>query len=211
MSTFHPMIPLTINSLLLGLGAGCASLPVSDETSPHAGHARPHGAHHQTPTYAATTAPPIFINVDVTTDQTGRLPPHEVARLTNLVEDTVQQTGYATSWPGPLPTSAELRTRHSRAFAVASSVTQVDVMKRGARVHIACQVSVTISPWNGTDGDERWAAGSTAHASGTGNVTAGPSRAQLERAIQDCTRQLVEDLTSRQVLPFLRRVASAPI
>ena len=71
---------------------------------------------------AATKGPPVFVNVDATMDQSKRLPKDASLNVTKIVKSKVEGTGYATTWPGGLPTQAELSSSRSRAFIVAASV-----------------------------------------------------------------------------------------
>ena len=86
---------------------------------------RPH--HHATPDpVPAGDKPPVFINIDPSTDQSRKLPMDVTDRLTRVVKRNVEKTGYSTSWPGGLPTSAELSSSRSRAFIIASTVKRRD-------------------------------------------------------------------------------------
>src|SRR5688572_25799077 len=71
---------------------------------------------------ATSGAPAVFVNIDNATDQSNKLPTGVSQRLTRIVKSGVERTGYSTSWPGGLPTSADLSSSRSRAFIVAASV-----------------------------------------------------------------------------------------
>jgi hypothetical protein len=154
--------------------------------------------------------PPVFVNVDSTTDQTKRLPSDTGDRLTKMLRQSVESTGYSTSWPGGLPTSAELTSNRSRAFIVAGTVKRVELAAAGAKTQITCTVGVRIAPWMGKDGGERWEANRAAAASGSAKVLTGSRDRDVQRGIRDCVEAVVEDVTSRQVLPFLKQVAKTP-
>jgi hypothetical protein len=152
--------------------------------------------------------PPVFVNVDPTTDQTKQLPGDTGDRLTRILRKSVESTGYSTSWPGGLPTSAELSTNRSRAFIVAGTVRKVDIAKVGGRTQITCTVGVRIAPWMGKDGGERWEANRAASANGSAKVQTGNRDRDVQGGIRDCVEAVVEDVTARQVLPFLKQIAS---
>lgn len=154
--------------------------------------------------------PPVFVNVDPTTDQSKRLPSDAGARLTSMLRQSVESTGYSTSWPGGLPTSAELTSNRSRAFIVAGTVKRVELAQVGGRTQITCTVAVRIAPWMGKDGGERWEANRAASASGSAKATTGSRDRDVQRGIRDCVEAVIEDVTSRQVLPFLKQIAKAP-
>lgn len=155
----------------------------------------------------ASTMPAVFINVDATQDQSKQLPPGGGERLVRIVKANVERTGYATTWPGGLPTSAELTTARSRAFIVASTVKKIEITKTGRQAQIACTVSVRIAPWTGRDGGERWEAKRAASASGSAKATTGSRERDIQDGVRDCLEAVAEDVTARQVVPFLKRVA----
>ncbi|HLL23334.1 MAG TPA: hypothetical protein VK427_14450, partial [Kofleriaceae bacterium] len=155
-------------------------------------------------------APSVFVNIDATTDQSNKLPTGVGARLTRIVKSSVERTGYATTWPGnALPTSADLTSSRSRAFIVASTVKKVDITKAGRQTQIACTVVLRIAPWNGTDGGERWEANKAASASGSAKATTGLRDRDIQGGVRDCVEAVAEDVTARQVVPFLKRLAQA--
>jgi hypothetical protein len=153
--------------------------------------------------------PPVFVNVDATTDQSKQLPNGTSERLTRLLKKSVESTGYATTWPGGLPTSAELASSQSRAFIVAGTVKKIEITKVGTKTQIACTVAVRVAPWMGKDGGERWEANRAASASGSASAMTGSRDRDVERGLRDCVEAVAEDVTARQVLPFLKQVASA--
>lgn len=155
--------------------------------------------------------PPVFVNVDPTIDQSKRLSKDASERVNKIVKSNVDRTGYATSWPGgTLPTQAELSSSRSRAFIVASTVKKVDITKAGTQTQIACTVTVRVAPWQGKDGGEKWEANKAASASGSAKATTGNREREIEGGVRDCIEAVAEDVTSRQVVPFLKRVAVVP-
>lgn len=153
--------------------------------------------------------PAVFVNVDATTDQSKQLPSDAGDRLTKLLRRSVESTGFATSWPGGLPTSAELTSNRSRAFILSGTVKKVEITRMGAKTQIACTVAVRVAPWMGKDGGERWEANRAASASGTAKAMTGNRERDVESGLRDCIEAVAEDVTARQVLPFLKQVASA--
>jgi hypothetical protein len=154
--------------------------------------------------------PPVFVNVDPTIDQSKRLSKDAGERVNRIVKNNVERTGYATSWPGGLPTQAELSSSRSRAFIVASTVKKVDITKSGTQTQIACTVTVRVAPWQGKDGGEKWEANKAASASGSAKATTGNREREIEGGVRDCIEAVAEDVTARQVVPFLKRVAIVP-
>lgn len=156
------------------------------------------------------SGPAVFVTVDKTIDQSKQLPAGGGARLEKILKDSVGRTGYATSWPGGgMPTSADLDAHSSRGFIVASTVKKIEITKVGSQTQIACKVEVRIAPWTGRDGGERWEAHRAASASGSAKATVGSSPRLVTAGVNDCLEAVAENVTAQQVMPFLKRLASA--
>ncbi|HWU89821.1 MAG TPA: hypothetical protein VN253_21315, partial [Kofleriaceae bacterium] len=97
----------------------------------------------------------------------------------------------------------------SRAFIVAGTVKKIEITKVGAQTHIACTVAVRVAPWMGKDGGERWEANRAASASGSAKATTSNRDRDVQTGLRECVEAVAEDVTARQVLPFLKQVASA--
>ncbi len=153
--------------------------------------------------------PAVFVHVDSVLDATKKLPPGGTDNLGKVVTKSVERTGYATSWPGGgVPSSAELGKVH--AFIVASTVKAIDVTKSGRQTSIACTVQIRVAPWGGRDSGERWEANKAASASGTAKASTGTGDRDIQSGVKDCIEAVGEDVTTRQVVPFLKKLASAP-
>ncbi len=161
--------------------------------------------------HSSGNKPSVFVNVDPTIDQSKRLSKDASERVNKIVKTNVERTGYPTSWPGgTLPTQAELSSSRSRAFIVASTVKKVDITKTGTQTQIQCTVTVRVAPWQGKDGGEKWEANKAASASGSAKATTGNRAREIEGGVRDCIEAVAEDVTARQVVPFLKRVAVVP-
>ncbi len=156
--------------------------------------------------------PEVLVKIDPATDQSRKAPGDASERLTHVVKASIERTGYATSWPGGLPTSADLASARSRAFIVASTVKKIDISRVGHQTQIACTVQIRVAPWSGSDGGEKWEVSKAAQAQGSAKATTGPSPREINGGVRDCLEAVAEDITARQIVPFLKRlvVASAP-
>jgi hypothetical protein len=160
---------------------------------------------------AGSSKPSVFVNIDSATDQSRKAPKDAPDRLTRIVKKSIERTGYATTWPGGLPTSKELSQHNSQAYIVAANVKKIDVTKGARQTTIACTVAIRVAPWSGKDGGERWEANKAASASGSAKaMTSGNSEKAVMSGMHDCLEAVAEDVTNRQVVPFLRRVAATP-
>jgi hypothetical protein len=152
--------------------------------------------------------PGVFVNIDNTTDQSKVAPSDIAERLSRIVRKSIERTGYSTTWPGPLPTQTELASSHSRAFIVASTVKKVEFSKVSRQTQISCKVEIRVAPWSGVDGGEKWEANKAASASGSAKAMTGNSDREIAGGVRDCLEAVAEDVTDRQILPFLKRLAA---
>lgn len=153
--------------------------------------------------------PAVLVNIDSATDQSKVAPVDAPERLSRLLRKSMERSGYATSWPGGPPTQVELASSHARAFIVASTVKKVEISKVSHQTQISCKVEIRVAPWSGTDGGEKWEANKAASASGSAKAMTGNSDREIAGGVRDCIEAVAEDVTSRQVLPFLKRLANA--
>ncbi|MBC7974947.1 MAG: HEAT repeat domain-containing protein [Myxococcales bacterium] len=158
---------------------------------------------------AKANTPGVFVNIDSATDQSRLAPSDTGERLTRILKRGIERTGYATTWPGGLPTQVELTASHARAFIVATSVKKIEISKVSHRTQVSCRVEIRIAPWSGTDGGEKWEANKAASASGSAKAMTGNSDREVAGGVRDCLEAVAEDVTSRQVMPFLKRLANA--
>jgi hypothetical protein len=154
------------------------------------------------------STPQVFVNIDSATDQTKKAPTGAADRVTSVVKRGIEKTGYSTSWPGGLPTSAQLSSSKAQAFIVASTVKKIDIQRGGRSTTVACSVSIRVAPWTGKDGGETWEANRAASAQGSAKATTGNSDRDVNGGVKDCLEAVTEDVTARQVVPFLKRLAA---
>jgi len=156
-----------------------------------------------------TDKPGVFVNVDHTTDQSKVAPSDAGERLAKILRKNVERTGYATSWPGGLPTQTELTSNHARAFIIAPTVKKIEISKVSRQTQISCKLAIRVAPRSGSAGGEKSDANKAASASGSAKATTGNSDREIASGVRDCLEAVAEDVTTRQVLPFLKRLATA--
>ena len=171
----------------------------------HAGHAETSIA----TTAASSGKPGVFVNVDPTTDQSKIAPSDAGERLATIVKRRVEHTGYATTWPGGLPTQTDLTSAHARAFIVASTVKKIELNRTGRQTQVSCKLEIRVAPWSGSDGGEKWEANRAASASGSAKAMTGSTDREIAGGVRDCLEAVAEDVTDRQILPFLKRLTTA--
>lgn len=150
----------------------------------------------------------VFVTIDATTDQSKRAPSGASERVTKVVKKGIERTGYSTSWPGGVPTSKQLITANSRAFIIASTVKHIGTASLGRQTQIACTVAIRVAPWDGRDGGEKWEASRAASALGSATAVTGNTDREIAGGVTACLETVSADVTARQVLPFLDRLAT---
>ena len=158
----------------------------------------------------AANKPSVFVNIDTMQDQSKKAPKDAPDRVVKIVRRSIEKTGYSTSWPGGLPTSKELSANKAQAYIVAANVKAIDVTKGARQTTIACTVAIRVAPWSGKDGGEKWEANKAASASGSAKAMTGNSDRAVDAGMRDCLEAVAEDVTNRQVVPFLKRLAATP-
>ncbi len=159
------------------------------------------------PTEPVSRSGDVFVHVAKASDLTRQLPSYGSTTVQEAVRGSLRRLAPDYQQSASAPSSAELTSRRLRGFRIGAQVAKVAVQPRGSVSEVRCTVSVRVSPWSGADGAERLAANESASATGNGKVSA-PSR-DTKRAALDCAVAVTEELTARQVVPFLRRVAAA--
>lgn len=161
------------------------------------------------PRDAKVEKPEVFVTIEGMNDQSKVAPSDAGERIARIVKKSVERTGYATSWPGGLPTQIDLTTNHSRAFIVASTVKKIEISKVSRQTQVSCKVEIRVAPWSGTDGGEKWEANKAASASGSAKAVTGNSDRDIASGVRDCIEAVAEDVTARHIMPFLKRLAAA--
>ncbi len=150
----------------------------------------------------------LFVHVGKPNDLTRKLPSGSVEMMQAAVRSALRRNAPdSQTSSGSPPTRSQLASRRLRGFYVGAAVAKVAIESNGSSTEVRCTVSLRVSPWTGSDGNERLVANESATASGSGRVET--SAGDSNRAAADCAVAVSEELTARQVVPFLRRVAAA--
>lgn len=165
----------------------------------------------QATTTSSAAPPAVFVYVASATDGTSKAPADATGRLTTLVRGVVVRRApeLPTQWPGTLPTAKDLDARGTKAWSVSANIASVEIVQRGSMADITCKVQVRVTPWNGTDGAERWVAHKAASASGQGRASTSTSARAIAGGIRDCVMAVAEEVTGNQVVPFLRKMIAS--
>jgi len=152
--------------------------------------------------------PRKFVTVGKTTDPTRRLTRRGRRSMRKLLRFTIRANvpRFSQRWPsGRLPTRGELRAAGTSAYQVRPIVKVLKVRRNGTSARVKCSVKVRVGPWDGRGSRERWVANKTAKASGSGMVTGRNSSRGIAQSKLRCVMAVLEQITTKQVVPFLRR------
>ena len=73
---------------------------------------------------------------------------------------------------------------------------------------MSCKLEIRVAPWSGTDGGEKWEANKAASASGSAKAMTGNTERDITTGMRDCLEAVAEDVTTRQIMPFLKHLAT---
>jgi hypothetical protein len=124
--------------------------------------------------------------------------------MRRALRESAPNFGQATKKDG-LPTQKELRSARSAGFYVNASVQEIQTIKKRGYTEVRCKVGMRVNVWNGKDGEERLLENETAAATGNGRVKGANTKRAVANARRDCINAVVEQLTTRQVVPFIKR------
>ncbi|HTM23098.1 MAG TPA: HEAT repeat domain-containing protein [Kofleriaceae bacterium] len=152
----------------------------------------------------------VFLRVVVNPDPRNRAPRGTTDRMRQTLQETLRRAApeWAQGTDDDLPTKAQLDKNGTKAFIVGAAVANVEVNHSGTRTEIRCSVSVRVAPWQGADGNEVWQADKAASASGNGKVVGASTPTAIDGSKRDCLLAVAEQITARQVVPFLRKMTN---
>ncbi|MBP9085724.1 MAG: HEAT repeat domain-containing protein [Kofleriaceae bacterium] len=160
-----------------------------------------------TPSGSKGAPPAVFVHIDRVGDDSKQASAASITLVSKNVRRAIEDNGFATVWPGGSPSKAELVASRAHAFIVVSTVKKIVVKKKARQAEVSCTVAIRVSPWTGRDGNEVWEANKSASASGSAKTITSNSASEIAAGMQDCLDTLADDITRRQVTPFLRKIA----
>jgi HEAT repeat protein len=117
---------------------------------------------------------------------------------------------YRLRWPGGgLPTQADLQQHEAQGYFVGASVVKLRVQRLGNGAEVQCSVAMHVNAWKGSDTLEKWSEQEAASATGNGKVMSAYTPKDIDKAKCECVLAVAEQVTERQVVPFLRRLVAA--
>ncbi len=152
----------------------------------------------------------VFLHLTEPSDPTHSLSTSVRRELMTAVSRTINKhapTFGMASRKAELPTQSELERQRLHGFYVGAQVAQLTVQRQGSQAEVRCKVAVRVGPWNGRDGGEIIVADRSASASGSARVVGSGSKRGIVLSQRDCVVAVAEEITARQVVPFLERAS----
>ena len=153
----------------------------------------------------------VFVHIGKPTDMTGTAPKPLSKYLRRAVARALQERvpDYRVRWPtGRPPTQEELARENTRGYFVGASVMKFRVKRMGDGAEVRCAVAIFVNRWEGRDMQEKWSEKEAASATGSGKVMSAFTRRGIYQAKCDCVLAVAEQMTTREVVPFLRRLVA---
>ena len=161
-----------------------------------------------TPQSGKNKKPTVFVHIDRVGDDSKQASAQSITLVGKNVRRAIEDNGFTTVWPGGSPTKAELVASRAHAFIVVSTVKKIVVKKKSRQAEVTCSVAIRVSPWTGRDGNEVWEANKSASASGSAKTTTANTTTEIAAGMEDCLDTLADDITRRQVTPFIRKISA---
>jgi len=153
----------------------------------------------------------VFLRVVAPSDLTKQAPRGTTDRMLQSLQETLRRAApeWSQEWGGgKLPTKAQLDKNGTKAFLIGAAVATLEVARSGGKVEVRCSVRVRVSPWSGADGNEVWSENKAASATGNGKVVGAATPSAIDGSKRDCLLAVAEQITARQVVPFLRKMVN---
>jgi hypothetical protein len=148
----------------------------------------------------------LFVHVGPATDPTRALPPGGAVQLESSVRHALERGqlhGKISKSNSELPSGRTLRAARQRGFYLGAAVSEVAIRKKGRAIELRCKLMLRVTAWSGADEGERLMASQSAAVTGSGVVVAS-ERTKADAVVQ-CVTAVGEEVTFRQVVPFLKR------
>lgn len=161
-------------------------------------------------TGSGTTPPPgggaIYVNIGPMSSKTGdaTIDAKLKALMVKVASKTMTRTAatMAITWPGGVPTKAQLDARSTQGFYVDGTVNEVKVKQSGSSTMVSCKINMLLASFPDKSIFGLLNGGASVQASG--------SLSDVALARDDCVSAVVEDLIAKKIVPTINMKAGAP-
>lgn len=154
------------------------------------------------------TAPPtppsgggsaVYVNIGPMSSKTGDATndPKLKALMSKIATKTMQKvaSNMAITWPGGVPTQAQLAAKSTMGFYVDGTVNELKVKESGSSTTISCKISMLLASF-----PDKSIFGLL---NGGASVQASSSASDIALAREDCVSAVVEDLIAKKIVPTI--------
>ncbi|HEY4243112.1 MAG TPA: HEAT repeat domain-containing protein [Kofleriaceae bacterium] len=147
----------------------------------------------------------IYVNIGPMSSRTGS--PDDPKYRELMVKTAGRTLGrvasdMATTWPGGLPTKAQLAAKSAHGFYVDGTLNELKVKTTGASSIVSCKISMLLASF-----PDKAVFGLL---SGGASVQASASPTDIALAQTDCVSAVVEDLIGKKIVPTIKSKAAEP-
>jgi len=147
----------------------------------------------------------IYVNIGPMSSKTGS--PDDPKYRELMVKTAGKTLGrvasdMATTWPGGLPTKAQLAAKHAAGFYVDGTLNELKIKTSGASSIVSCKISMLLASF-----PDKAVFGLL---SGGASVQASASPSDIALAQSDCVSAVVEDLIGKKIVPTIKSKAAEP-
>jgi hypothetical protein len=155
------------------------------------------GAAAQPPTAAGGSA--VYVNIGPMSSKTGDATndPKLKALMGKIATKTMQKvaSNMAITWPGGVPTQAQLAAKSTMGFYMDGTVNELKVKESGSSTTISCKISMLLASFPDKSIFGLLNGGASVQASG--------SASDIALAREDCVSAVVEDLIAKKIVPTI--------
>ena len=155
------------------------------------------------------TPPPakggIYVNIGPMASKTGSSATDAKfkALMVKIATKTMEKaaSNMAITWPGGLPTQAQLDAKSTQGFYVDGTVNELKVKQSGSSATVSCKINMLLASFPDKSIFGLLNGGASVQASGS---------ADIALAGEDCVSAVIEDLIAKKIVPTINSKAGTP-
>ncbi len=147
----------------------------------------------------------IYVNIGPMSSKTGNATADPKLRtlMNKIATKTMGRAPHMpTTWPGGLPTKAQLATKKVDGFYVDGTLNEVKVTTSGSTSTVSCKVSMLLASF-----PDKSVFG---FLNGGAKVQGSSSQRDIDLGMEDCVSAVMEDLIAKKIIPTICTKATCP-
>jgi hypothetical protein len=147
----------------------------------------------------------IYVNIGPMASKTGSAANDAKfkALMVKIATKTMEKvaSNMAITWPGGVPTQAQLQAKSTMGFYVDGTVNELKVKQSGSSATVSCKINMLLASFPDKSIFGLLNGGASVQASGS---------ADIALAGEDCVSAVIEDLIAKKIVPTITSKAGAP-